>query len=104
MDKEAIRKEELEQKIQYGYCHRNLVGMYLVDKYVADTRAIEISEALRKLYSAVAQCDDWQLKNLIKEERHIVEMANWFAEVENSYEPTFKDRTFTKELEGVTTE
>tara|TARA_R100000458_G_C8083004_1_gene116959 strand:- start:49 stop:357 length:309 start_codon:yes stop_codon:yes gene_type:complete len=99
MNVEAIRKRELEEKRKYGYCHKNLVGMHLVDQGVADTRAIQISKGLQALYSAVSACDEWQLKNLIKKERHIVEMANWFAEVENLNEPTFKDRTFTKELE-----
>ena len=54
-----------------------------------------------KLYSAITACDEWQLENLIKEERHIVEMANFFAKVENSFDPIFKDKTFDKELKTV---
>ena len=98
---EKARQEKLDRKRKYGYCDGNLVGMYLVDRNVADTRAIKIAEALGKLYSAITACDEWQLENLIKEERHIVEIANWFAKVENSFDPIFKDKTFDKELKAV---
>ena len=83
----------------YGLCERSLVGRYLVDQGLADTRAIAIANALKNLWGAICECDDLNLHILMKKERWLVEAANKFAKIENAAE-TFgvKDRSFDKDL------
>lgn len=92
------KPSSIEQKLKYGYCNTNIVGRHLVDQGVADTRAIEISKALSHLYRAIADMDGWQLPNLIKKERHLVEMVNWYANLECDFMGRKCTRTFDEDL------
>jgi len=84
---------------EYGLCERSLVGRYLVDQGLADTRARAIADALKDLWGAICECDDWNLSTLIKKERWLVEAANKFAEIENAAPNCgVKDRSFDKDL------
>ena len=83
----------------YGLCERSLVGRYLVDQGLADTRARAIADALKDLWGAICECDISNLNTLMKKERWLVEAANKFAEIENAAPNCgVKDRSFDEEL------
>ena len=83
----------------YGLCERSLVGRYLVDQGVADTRARAIADALKDLWRAVCECDCRNLNTLMKKERWLVEAANKFAKIENAAPNCgIKDRSFDEDL------
>jgi len=42
--------------------------------------------------------DGWQLPNLIKKERHLVEMVNWYANLECDFMGRKCTRTFDEDL------
>ena len=59
-------KTRTESIRPYGYCHSSLIGRYLVDQGIADTRAIKMAEGLERFMTAIAFMDEHNKKMLLQ--------------------------------------
>ena len=80
-------KTRTESIRPYGHCHSSLIGRYLVDQGIADTRAIKMAQGLELFMTAVSCMDEHNKKRLLD----IPYFSDFFKELERIESAAFSE-------------
>ena len=80
-------KTRTESIRPYGHCHSSLIGRYLVDQGIADTRAIKMAQGLDQFMAAISFMDERNKKILLQ----IPCFSDFFKELERIESAAFSE-------------